>query len=317
MFRENEAPKRKVAVNCTITDGGMGDLLCYLVTVNYIVTELPYIDLYIWVPDYLLEFAKNVLPKTAKVYNYTTAKTKYNAKLIGISTSWKAQHTPMRIHPVDFSNHALIDGDLPLEKKNYLKFNNKDVNLSQFNLPEKYVAISVGSTSQVKEMSPELLDKISDYVLSKGYTPVYLGKSLAETGAGGGITAKLAEIDYSKGIKLIDRTSLVETAAIIAKARAFIGMEGGLTHLAGFTDVPMVLGYTFIDPKVNSPIRNNQIGYNCYFVTPEESLGCRYCQTRIALLYEHDFRNCVYKDYLCVKQLTFDKWKEQIDKCIY
>lgn len=316
MFREGTIPKKKVAINVLLAEGGMGDILCYLVTANYIVKELTYIDPYIWVPDYLLEFAKNVLPENTKVYNYTTASKRYNNKLIGISTNWSGQHTPMRIHPIDFANHVLIDSDLPIEKKNYLKFDDSKVDISKFELPKKYVTISVGSTANTKELPTTTLNQIVDYVIEKGYTPVFIGKSLTLPGAGEEMKAKIADIDYTRGINLVDKTSIIESTAIIARAKAFVGMEGGLTHLAGFTDVKIVAGYSFVDPDIMMPIRNNKIGYNVFPVVPEESLGCRYCQSNMSLMYEHNFKTCFYKDYVCLKQLTIEKWKEQINNAL-
>jgi ADP-heptose:LPS heptosyltransferase len=316
MFRPGEEPKRKVSINCLITDGGMGDLLCHLVTVSYLVKKVKHVDPYIWVPDYLLEFAKNVLPKEAKIYNYTTAIKKYNNKMIGISTRWAGQHTAMRCHPIDYSNHVLLDTDLPIEQKNYLKFNSEEIDLSKFNLPENYVIMSVGSTAKTKELSPELLNQLADYIIEKGYTPVFIGKSEMNPGSGPKMLAKLAEVDYTKGIDLTNKTTLTEAAAIISKAKAFVGMEGGMTHLAGFTDVKIVAGYGFVDPTRMMPIRNNLQGYNVFPLVPESTLACRYCQTNMALLYDHDFKNCYYDDYTCIKQLTFDKWKVQIDKCL-
>jgi ADP-heptose:LPS heptosyltransferase len=303
----------------------MGDLLCALITVDYIIKEVKHVDPFIWVPDYMLDFSKNVLPPETKVYNFSNATKHFNNKLIGISTKWEGQHTAMRVHPTDFSNHVLIDADLPVEKKNYLKFNNEGIDLTRFNLPEKYVVISVGSTAPTKELPVPVLNKIIEYVITKGYTPVFIGKSASKLGEGKGIdkkfeiaNAKLAAIDYTRGIDLTNQTSLNETAAIISKAKAFIGMEGGLTHLAGFTDVKIVSGYSFVNPDILMPIRNNIKGYEVYPVVPEESLACRFCQSNIPLLYNHDFRFCFYgpDDYKCIKQLTFEKWKEAIDKVL-
>lgn len=325
MFRKNGEPKHKVAINLLLDGGGMGDLLCYLITVDYIVKEVKYVDPLIWVPDYLLEFAKNVLPPEAKVYNYTTASKHYNDKLIGISTRWSSQHTAQASHPTDYANHVMIDRDLPIEKKNYLRFNNVGIDLTRFNLPEKYIVISVGSTAKPKELSPQLYNQLVEYIVEKGYTPVFLGKSESKLGEGKRISdefavvkAKIAEINYIGGIDLVNKTSLVESAAIISKAKAFVGMDGGLLHLAGFTDTKVIGGYTFVNPDVMGIVRNNKRNDGVYLVTPEESLACRYCQTNIPLLYNHDFRFCYYgeDDYSCKKQLTFDKWKDKIDEAL-
>ncbi len=323
MFREGKGPTHKVSINILLADGGMGDLLCSLITVDYIIREVKHVDPFIWTPDYLLEFARNVLPQEAKVYDFTTASKHYNDKLIGISTRWSSQHTAQAVHPTDYSNHMLIDRDLPIEKKNYLKFNNEGIDLTRFNLPEKYIVLSVGSTAAPKELSPQTYNEIVEYIVDKGYTPVFLGKSESSLGEGKRIDkkfqiakAKIAEINYIGGIDLVNKTSLTESAAIISKATAFIGIDGGLLHLAGFTDTKIIGGYTFVDPDVMGIVRNNKRNDGVYLVVPEASLECRYCQTNIPLLYNHDFRDCFYDDFQCKSQLKFNKWKEQIDKCL-
>lgn len=317
-LREEGKKPKPVTINCVVGDGGMGDILSYLVVVDYMVKEIPWVKPIVWLPDYVVDFAKMVLPETANINTFTEAKTnKYNNKIIGVSTGWNKQHTPMRIHPIDYAAHMLIDGDLPVEKKNYLKFNAEGIDLAKFNLPEKYVIVSVGSTTKTKELPAETLNQIIDYVVTKGYTPVFLGKKFSDGGGRtGGVKANLADVDYTKGLDLTDQTNIVEAAAIISKSKAYIGMEGGLSHLSGFTDVPIVVGYSFVDPDKMMPIRNNQLGYNCYPVKPEESLECRFCQTRTPLLYEANYYYCYYDDYKCLKQLTFEKWKEQIDKVL-
>lgn len=317
--KEGKKPK-PVTINCTVGDAGFGDCLAYLVVVDHILKEIPWVKPLIWVPDYLKDFAKHVLPQNANINNFTAAKAgKYNDKILGVSTRLAGQHTPMRIHPIDYAAHMLLDGDLPIKKKNYLRFNPEGIDLSKFNLPEKYVVVSVGATTKTKELPLETMKQIVDYVIEKGYTPVFLGKKYSDGGGKtGAVKANLADIDYTKGLDLTDKTNIMEACAIIAKSKAYVGMEGGLCHLAGFTDVPIISGYSFVDPDKMLPIRNSKQGYNCYPVIPEESLECRYCQTRTPLLYEANYFHCWYgpDDYTCLKQLTFSKWKMQIDKVL-
>lgn len=317
MFRnKSDIPKTKTTVNLTVTGGGTGDCIAYLVAVNYIVKELPWINLLIWVPDYLLNFAKHVLPKGAIIRNFTDAQKKYNKNNIGLTTKWLGQHTPMKTHPVDYAYHMLCDmSTIPLEYKNYLKIRPEEIDIKHFKLPEKYVTINIASTSKVKELPGNVINDISKHAIQKGYTPVYVGKKVSDLGIKGQeLTANIAnDTDFSLGIDLTDKTSLLEAAAVIAGSSAFIGMEGGLTHLAGCTDVSIISSYSFIDPNLMAPIRNGKIGDNCHFIVPDESLGCRFCQSNMPLIFDLDFRTCFYKDFLCVSQLTFNKFKEKMD----
>lgn len=317
MFRELP-PNTKTPVNCTLANGGIGDLLASLMTVNYIINKAPWINLLIWCPNYLKDFAKHVLPKDSIIRNYTEAEKKYDANKLGISTQWKGQHTPMRTQPVRYAFHVLCDYSPTIEETSYLKIRPEEINISQFDLPEKYIAIQAAYTEQVKTMPVETFNKITDYILEKGYTPVYLGKSLSESGKQN-INVKASIIsgyNLSKGINLVDKTDLLQTAAIISKSKALVCMDGGLLHLGGFTDTPIIAGVTFVNAKQVAPIRDGIEGKNCYFVEPDDSLKCKGCQSNWTLLYNHDFRNCYYKDYACVSHMKYEKFKEQLDKVI-
>lgn len=317
MFRDNKLPNQKVSVNCLICDGGLGDFIASLPIVAYIQNNVPWINQLVWVSDFLLDFAKHVLPKGTIVRDFSTANKKYNPSLPGITTRWNTNYTCMRVHPTTYAGNVLTDSELGIENKNYLKICTEEIDVSKFNLPDKYVVISVGATSKVKELPVDVMMQIVDYIRSKNYTIVFLGKSVALLGyENKALMTNLADINYSLGIDLREKTTLLEAGAIIQGAKAFIGMEGGLTHLAGCTDVKIIAGYTFIDPNIMMPIRNGKLGYEVYPVIPDASLECRYCQSRMILLYSHDFRSCFYKDFLCTKQLKFDKWKEQIDKIL-
>lgn len=320
MLRKKGKQAKKSIINVLICDGGAGDHLCYLVVADWMIKNIPWITPLIWVPDYLYDFAKNVLPKEAKVYDFTHAQKYYNPAIGTVTTQWNNRHTPMRMHPIDYAAHIMPDVQLEMHEKNYLKFNPEGTDITRFNLPKKFIVLSVGVTTKTKELPATVITEIVDYIIECGYTPVFLGKENSAVGVDGAmIKATMAQIDYSKGIDLRNQTSLCESAAIIGKAKMIIGMEGGLMHLAGFTDTPLVISYTFVDPKRMLPIRNNEQGYKCFVVQPDESLECRFCQTRTPLLFDHNFTECFYgpNDYTCIKQLTFDKWRKQIDNVLY
>jgi ADP-heptose:LPS heptosyltransferase len=319
MFRNSDDVKKLGIkhVNILMSDVGMGDLIASLVAINYNITNYRYINFLIWTPDYLLEFVKHLLPDGTVVRNFTDAKKKYNDKLPGISTRWNHIVTPMRQHPVDYGFSVLTDKTITdLTLKNYLQIAPDKIDVSRFNLPPQYVVIGSSSVEKVKEMPSQTINNISDYLNSKGFTPVYVGKSNAASGvAGVKLKAKIIDADYSKGIDLLDKTSALELTKVISDAKAIVCMDGGILHVAGCTQTPIVAGYTFIDPSHNLPIRNNLIGWNCYTVVPE-NLGCRFCQTNMNFMYGRDMRDCFYDDYACVSQMTSDKFINHLEKIL-
>lgn len=320
MFRskEDELKSGIKTVNCLISDGGVGDLLASLMSVNYILENCPWINLLIWVPDYMKDFAKHVLKSNAVIRNYTEAQDKYEEDRLGITTKWNSQHTPMRTNAVKYSYHMLCDFSPTIEQMSYLKIDSTKINLKKFKLPNKIVAIQGAYVEQVKTMPEKTFNGIVDYVIERGYTPVFLGKTELKTGMDDTkILSKISSgYNLKHGINLLNKTSLLESAAIIQQSKAFISMDSGLTHLAGFTDTPMVVGYTFASPDQLMVIRDGIQGKNVYPVIPDESLGCRFCQTNLTLYYNHDFRDCLYTDFLCVKQMTSEKFIKELDKIL-
>lgn len=279
----------------------------------------PWVTILVWVPNYMKEFTKLCLPGIS-VRDYTEAKTKYNGKLPGITTQWNERHTPMRTHPVKYAFHVMADYSPQLHEINYLKPNLKKVNVQRFKLPEKYVVLQGAYTEIVKTMPASTFNGIKDYLLSKGLGVVCLGKTHNHTGYGDiAATAKVdVNYDFSNTINLIDKTSISESAKIIEGSKLFIGMDGGLAHLAGFTDVPIIAGYTFASHQHLMPIRNNILGWNVYPIIPPETLDCRFCQTKGILYYNHDFRDCLRgeEDYSCMKSMTVEKFIRKIEQVL-
>lgn len=317
MFRDGKLPGDKYHLNVILGSGGLGDHICSLVAMDYICRKAPWIIPHLWVPDYLLDLSKNLLAahKSLIIKNYSDAKRKYNKNFMGVTTEWKTSHTAMRTHPVDYAFHMIVDSHVENEEKNYLKV--QPIDISEFNLPKKYVVVPVGSTSEVKEMPVKTTNDISAYCIAMGYTPVFVGSEKNPTG-GGDHGSKISNVDYSLGINLVNKTNLLQMASIITSAKCIVGLDGGLMHLAGTTDIPIICGYTFASPKHLMPIRNNELGWNVYPIEQPESLGCRYCQTNMIWTAEigHDFRDCYYKDFLCVKNMTFDRFQPVLEKIL-
>ncbi len=299
-------------INILLSGMGMGDLIACLVAVNFNIINYPWIKFHIWCPDYMLDLTKHLLPKNSIVRNFTQAKTKYNNKLQGVSTRWNHICTPSRTHPVNYGFTVLTDKEIQdNNQKNYLQIRPEEIKITH-KLPQNYIVICSSAAEKVKELPAETINGISDYIIKKGYIPVYVGKSISETGIDNvKIKAKLIAADYSKGINLIDKTGLLELAAIMSNASVVVSADGGLVHLAGTTSTPIIAAYTFINPEHNMPIYKGIIGGNTFEIVPE-NLGCAFCQTNMNFV-RHDTRNCIYDDYLCIKQMSASRFIEKLE----
>lgn len=324
-FRNKADPVREV--NLHFKDGGLGDQICRLPPVAYLVKTNPNLKIHLWVPDYFLKFAQasliNELPLEdfERIHFYSESEFTPNhpcRKHPSQATDETQTHTSLRSHLVDLACRTLIDQDLPMEHKNYLKVGVNNYP-DRHGLPiRKYAAICAGFTAPVREFLPQTINAVSKYVQSLGLIPVFLGSSRRETGAIQGIFSN--ELDLTSGVvNLIDKTKdLLETAALLNRARVVIGLDNGLLHLAATTrdTLPIVAGYTSVSPEFRLPIRAGRLGHNVYTVLPDESLECRGCQSEMSLVYTHDFRLCYYEDYTCLSQLSVPKWINAITEAL-
>ncbi len=299
-------------INIILMDGGVGDHVASLVAVDYIIRKYPWITPLIWTPDYFKEFAAHFFKENIHIKSFSEMRGRYQPSRPTKTTQWNGITSPMKIHLLDYAFHKLCDESPPIEEKNYLQIDPDKISTLDFVLPKDYVVITTGFTADVREFLPEYINEVANYMNSRGVAPVFLGKKAIKTGSAHIIKGNFKdEIDFNAGIDLIDKTSLLQAAKIMSKAKAVIGIDNGLLHIAGCTGVPIIGGFTTVGPEMRMPVRHGILGWNFYPVTPG-SLDCRYCQQKSNFLYGHDYRNCyqteVPKKLLCTKQMTSDKF---------
>lgn len=182
--------------------------------------------------------------------------------------------------------------------------NGDEVDISRFNLPEKYVVIPTEATAVNRMFTAETLNEITDFLKGRGYTPVFMGKHFL---AKDYKTQSASGINLDGVIDLREKTSLLEAACIMAKAKFVIGIDGGLLHLASCSLVTTVFVFTTVHPHYRIPKRRD--GAQTIVLAPPESLTCRFCNTGIpgeknmSYVIGHDFKECLYKDNLCTKMI--------------
>ena len=314
MFR-NKKYKKLEHVNVLFDSYGFGDYIAFLPVIKYVRDHAPNIVQHVWVRDFFLDLAKNLVPGVI-IKPLSKGEKEYNAKMAGVKLDWP-NHTTLGTHTTDFGFHVLLDKQVESKFKNYCSLDTSKIDITKFNLPEKYVVLSTGFTSPVREMIPETANGIIDYCKSKGYEVVALGSTDAKSGVGANIKGFFNDkINFDDTICLVNQTSPTEAGKIIAGAKIIVGLDNALLHLAGCTEIPIVGGFTTVDPKHRMPYRHDELGWNYYPVEPNESLECRGCQSNFVHVYDHDFRECYYGDRLCVTQLTADKYIEQLEKIL-
>lgn len=306
---------QKEKVNFTLTLGGLGDNIARMVAMKYISERHPHVIPIIWVADYFYPIAKNMLPDVRIEKFSNTAK--YNKELPGRTTGNQVM-TNLKMSMVDHA-FCLLANEVPsIEYKNYIPLNLKPIGVQHFDLPEKYVVMTCAYTAPIREFLPEYINEINDYIIHKGYKIVFLGQEVVDAGVPGfEIIGKVKpEIDFSKGINLINKTSLLQAAKIMSEAKAVVGLDNGLGHLAACSDVSVVQGYTSVNPIHRMPTRHNQFGWRWFPVVPPENEPERFCQSIWDFQFTHDFKFSYYQNDSLIKSLTPDLYIEQLERIL-
>lgn len=309
-------------VNFVCDSGGLGDALARLPTLLYTHNTFPHIYLHIWVGDFAFDLFTRCLPKSPRIIirKFSDNK-KYNESLPCRNFSI-GSYTNLSVDMARQAFHALINIEPEVKDLNYLSIPVNDVDITRFQLPEKYIIFCVGFTSLVREFLPKNVNPIIDYVISKGFTPVFLGNDKeSEKNKNQFIKGYFRqEIDWNKGINLINKTTLIEAAKVIYGAHTILGIDNGLLHLAAtHPSIPIIAGYTTVHSSGRQPTRQNIQGFNMHNIdiSPKE-LPCINCQTKNTMTFDHNFTTCLLnpdaamEKILCLNLMTSDKFIEKL-----
>jgi len=323
MFRD-EMPLRNIDhMHFILNHAALGDTISSLPAVKWArENHTQDIGMTVWLPDFYLPLMEVIMPYEGLSFQpLHEFNDKTNDKKVAGPGAMNAIPsnvvTRNKMDMVRFAYMAMLDREPEESEMNYPT---GPVGPSPIEIEGRYVAISSGATSKNKVFHADVLGPVIKAMLVKGYKVVILGKS----------TTIVRAVNEEKPLEMIhefdnlpqeikeqcidlrDKTSLVDARNIIAHAECFFGVDGGLLHLAGTTDVPIVYGITSVDP-VHRPIRRWGIkNWRLKHITPR-GLDCAGCQSHWTLMFKHDFRFCAYKDYKCVTALNPDDFIDAFD----
>lgn len=298
------------AYNFTLHQGGLGDLIAALPAIKYSLDNHPQILVNLFVHDYGTDLCKKVFE------NYK------NIKVRGMSQYKKEadESLPTRsphAHKITNLSSNMVDqafltivGTIPEDKyKNYIQL--EPIDVSHFNIPEKFAVVTTGFTSPSREWKAQSVNETADYLISKGITPVFLGKSYTQAYKDMGITGNF-KADYEKKgtINLIDKTDLFQAHGIMNGAVVTLGLDNGLMHLNSMGKGKAIWGFTTVRPEHRLPYKNGEMGKDCLVVSPtKEELACAFCQSDMNFANtKHCFTTCFYSDYVCLDLMTSERW---------
>lgn len=312
----NNCPNFKTEeINFLFDQGGLGDNIARLPAIRYIKDKYKHVKENVWVPDYFLALAKNLAPDIN--FRPFSQNNEYNDKIPGRNAGTSV-FTNLKTHMVDHA-FCILANELPdIKYRNYLKLNTNPISIKKFNLPKKYVVMTTGFTAPIREFLPNYINEVNNFIISKGYDIVFLGQKQTNTGLDNDqiIGNFKKEIDFSKGLNLIDKTNLLEAGKILSNAKTVVGLDCGLGHLAATTDIPIIQSYTSVDPIHRMPYRNNELGWNFYSIVPTDDQPEKFFQSRWDFCFDHDFRISYYNNDDLIKSVTPEFYIEQLEKIL-
>ena len=179
-------------------------------------------------------------------------------------------------------------------KTDYVGLINVDKNVSDLNLPEKFVIISPGASKRrlVKTWQKEKFVKLMLLLKEKfGLSPVLVGGADNQA-YNSEIIRILEKMDREKNIDVLDltgKTGLASLCSVIKWASLFVGIDSGVMHMASSLDIPVVGLFGPTDPFYVGPQNERSI------VVRDESMECVPCY----------LKKCRHWD--CMRKLDVDK----------
>jgi len=313
-------------------NGGLGDMLARLPALKYLAEQHQHVTKIVtyW-PDYFVSLAQFMTPTNLKLVHKPISEAPYLMPKPYIDFTSDRLST-LHLNLVDHAYLMLMDQLPPTAMdKHYLRApfvmdNTLDMP-DVLELKQEIIVFTTDFTSHSRSWPAFHINSLAKKVKDAGFQPVLLGKPGELFGG--------AVASYSSGLKtelfmdLRGRTSLIEALGIIQRAKAVVGVDNGLLHLAACTDTPIVFGLTTLKPEHRVPTRPMPIylprkrllpypkdlhtHFRVYGLTHvlEAQVPCNGCQSR-GFAINVDWRDCLFDDYSCTLTLTADRFYEKL-----
>lgn len=316
--------------NFFLLNGGLGDYINHMSAILWVAKECPHVEGWVFVSQPFLDVAKYIL-KDYQHFNCFDING-YEKKLVDGSLVLKpapALHVnPTGAHLLDLGFMYYTQTDKAPEGFDYLPEIDYEVDLSKFGIPSHrdFAVFTPGATAGIRAIPPKHFNNLVNYVYKQGITPVFLGRRVFTKGHDAGKNGYQAtineEYDLTKGIDLTEKTTLLEATGIMSHAKFVAGLDNGLLHFAGTTDVPIIFGHNV------ATIRHRQIrrrkGITIDITVDQKTLACIGCQSKMRFMFGedkkgHKFSKCIYDDKACLDLLFHNEgevWKRAIDRIL-
>ncbi len=324
-----------VHLNVISSRGGLGDNIARLPAYRHMIygPDQEHVSATIYVQDYVIDLVEYLLPPGPRLSYKKLSTAPWELKKPIIEFDMERLGT-LHMHLTDHAFLILMDQMPPnQESRAYPKA--PLVNLSNPALralgPE-VVIFTTDFTAESRQWLPVHINTLAKKCRVAGLTPVLLGTTKPlDTGAGDFIEARRDDgIKSDLFIDLRDKTTLIEALGVMQRAKAVVGVDNGLLHLAHCTGTPIVMGLTTIIPEQVVPVRgswgSDGVGGATWSHENDRwereltkvlkaQVPCYGCQSR-GFAINTDWRECVMPErrYACTLTMTAERFWQALQE---
>lgn len=293
-------------VNLVYYYGGIGDYIYWTTAIDWVFSTHPHLHGSVLAPKFFYQLASHWLAHLSdrvEIRSYDNIEKdkflKRRDKFFVIPNGHQ-MHNSMGAHLLDigFRYYANLNS-APDGWMRMPKILGNEADISRLSLPDNYVVVTTEATSPIRKLSARAINEICEHLISRGVTPVFLGKRELMSDYKATADENISTIGV---MDLREKTSLLEAACVLARAQAVVGLDNGLLHLASCSRVPVVMAFNTVDPMLRGPIRPS--GCITVAIAPPKELECRFCESTTRYILGHNFKRCLYNDLKCVDTLN-------------
>jgi ADP-heptose:LPS heptosyltransferase len=308
-------------------NGGLGDYINFMSAVIWAAEQNPHVVGHVLVTEPFRTVAAHILKDypnwTAHVHGYLrTIQDTYDRVLVHYPRREHMLISATGAHLMDLGFMWFAQMSKPPKDYGFLPEINYNEPWKWPALKERpYAVFTPGATAKSRVIYPRYFNELVNYTVSKGITPVFLGKrDFADGNKDIAYNATIQDgYDFSKGIDLTEKTTLLEATQIMSKACFVLGLDNGLLHFAGTTTTPIIFGHNVASVEQRDIRRRSGQTINVHL--EESGLSCIACQSKMRYMVGHKFSDCFYRShpsngYKCLELLFSEgcaTWKMAID----
>lgn len=312
----------KARTHFLLPSAGLGDLINWVPALEWAAKENPHLDCFFYFKNPFLEVAENIFNSTPRVKVHHVSEFQKVVKDGDAVLDFRnvSQYiNATGAHLLDLGFMIFCCSSEPYEGYNRLpRIHYADLFTDEViqSLPGPYAVFTPGATTDTRAMPARAFNELVRYTHDLGITPVFLGKKqfLEDFKTEEHFTRFNEDYDYSLGLDLRDETTLLQATEIMGQAKFVLGIDNGLLHFAGCTEVPIIFGHTITTVKQRDIRRPEGLTINISL--DKKDLSCIGCQANMRFIFGHSFKKCVYDDYKCLELLFADNcatWKKAIN----